>query len=177
MTLIVCSLAALPDVIAARRPSHIITLLDPDLMIGPAEGLAEQNHLRLEVDDIALPTPGMVLPDQGMVARLLTFARQWDPRAPMIIHCFAGVSRSTAVALAVACDRNPHTPEDEIAAWLRDVAPHAYPNRRIIALADRLLERQGRLIAAVEAMGPNDPAAPYRPFDLPAAFPAAAPPA
>ena len=43
MTLIICSLASLPDVVAQRQPSHLITLLGPDWMIdelgevGPAD--------------------------------------------------------------------------------------------------------------------------------------------
>jgi predicted protein tyrosine phosphatase len=174
MTLIVCSLAALPDVIAARRPSHVITLLDPDLMIAPAAGVAGDNHLRLAVDDIAEPAEGMVTPDEAMVARLLAFSRGWDGEAPMIVHCLAGVSRSTAGALAVACDRNPHASEHDIAQAMRRLAPHAYPNRRIVALADHLLDRRGRLIDAVEAIGRDDLGFRPRPFDLPSRFAAPA---
>ncbi len=42
----------------------------------------------------------------------------------------------------------------EAAEQLRRVAPHAYPNRRMVALADTLLACEGRLIEAREAMGP-----------------------
>jgi len=174
MTIIVCSLAALPDTIAARRPSHVITLLNPDLMIGPAHGVDDDNHLRLAVDDIAEPFPGLVTPNRTMVERLLAFARQWDGHAPMVVHCLAGVSRSTAGALAVACDRNPHASELEIARTLRQRAPHAFPNRRIVALADHLLDRRGRLIEAVEAIGRDDLTVAPRAFDLPSSFPLAA---
>jgi predicted protein tyrosine phosphatase len=176
MTLIVCSLSALPDVIAARHPSHVITMLTPTQMIDPVEGVDPANHLRLGVDDIAMPMPGLVLPDEAAIARLLTFARGWDGEAPMIVHCLAGVSRSTAGALAVACDRNPHAPERQIAEALRRAAPHAFPNRRIVALADHLLDRRGRLIEAVEAIGRDDLGVRPMPFDLPSRYPAAAAP-
>lgn len=175
MTLIVCSLDILPETIAARRPSHVITLLEPSLMIEPAQGVAEENHLRLSVHDITRRARGMVAPDEALVNRLLAFARGWDQGAPMIVHCLAGVSRSTASALAIACDRNPDVPEVEIARTLRRVAPHAYPNSRIIALADAALDRRGRLVAAVEAMGVEDMGAYRVPFDLPAAYRAEAP--
>jgi predicted protein tyrosine phosphatase len=45
----------------------------------------------------------------------------------------------------------------EAAQALRDAAPHAHPNARIIALADQLLGRHGRLIAARSAIGPGEP--------------------
>ena len=174
MTIIVCSLSALPDVIAVRGPSHVITLLNPDLMIGPVRGVAPENHLRLAVDDIAQPMRGLITPDEKMVARLLDFSRGWDATSPMIVHCLAGISRSTAAALAIACDRNPAASENEIAWTMRRLAPHAFPNRRIIALADHLLDRRGRLIDAVEAIGRDDLTTAPRTFDLPARHPAAA---
>jgi predicted protein tyrosine phosphatase len=88
----------------------------------------------------------------------------------MVVHCFAGVSRSSAAALAIACERNPDAPELEIALTLRRLAPHAYPNRRITALADEMLGRRGRLIDAVEAMGRDDLQAPHVPVELPSRF-------
>jgi len=86
----------------------------------------------------------------------------------MLIHCWAGISRSTASAFAIACERNPHADEHAIALALRRAAPHAYPNRRLVALADDILGRRGRMIEAVEAMGDNNFAMEGVPFDLPA---------
>jgi len=104
--------------------------------------------------------------DEGAVARLMAFARTWDGARPILIHCWAGVSRSTASAFAIACERSPGVDERRIALALRRAAPHAYPNRRIVGLADSLLGRRGRMLAAVEAMGDyNDLAA--GPFDFP----------
>lgn len=171
MTLIICSLASLPQVVAQRRPSHLITLLGPDWMIGAVEALGPDRHLRLSVDDIHEPMPGLIAPDIVDVERALAFGRGWDGGAPMVVHCFAGVSRSSATALAIACERNPQTPELEIALLLRRRAPHAFPNRRITAIADDLLGRRGRLIAAVEAMGRDDLEAPHVPVELPSRFP------
>jgi predicted protein tyrosine phosphatase len=170
MTLIICSLARLPDVLA-RRPSRVLTLLSPDVMIEPLAYLGPGNHLRLTLHDIHEPTPGMIEPDARMVESLLTFGRDWDRESPMVVHCLAGVSRSSASALAIACDRNPHVDEMEIALRLRRRAPHIFPNRRITALADAMLGRHGRLIAAVEAMGGDDRGAPLVPVDLPSRYP------
>jgi predicted protein tyrosine phosphatase len=170
MTLIICSLASLEDVIIDRRPSHLLTLLSPDWMIDPHAAMAPDRHLRLAVDDIPEPMPGLVAPDEAAVEQLLAFGRGWDAAQPMVVHCFAGVSRSSAAALAIACERNPDAPELAIALTLRQLAPHAFPNRRITALADEMLGRDGRLIDAVEAMGRDDLEAPHVPVELPSVF-------
>jgi predicted protein tyrosine phosphatase len=86
----------------------------------------------------------------------------------MVIHCWAGISRSTAAALISLCSLNPETSEELIALRLRAASPTAYPNRLMIRLADAALGRKGRLIDAVEAMGRGLAAAEARPFSLPA---------
>ncbi|MDP3749348.1 MAG: hypothetical protein Q8Q88_20110 [Phenylobacterium sp.] len=170
MTLIVCGLAEVPAIIAARRPSHMITLLDPASMIETPAGFADR-HLKLGVNDIAEPMEGMVLPHAGLVADLLAFGRTWDESAPMIIHCWAGISRSSASAFVLACERNPDASEKAIALAMRKVARHAYPNRRIVALADDMLSRKGRMIDAVEAMGDYEYSGVGVPFDFPVRYP------
>lgn len=169
MTIIVCGLGDVPATLAARRPSHMVTLLDPATMIPTPGGLDEARHLKLAVNDIAEPTEGLVLPNEDVVGRLIAFARDWDETAPMLIHCWAGISRSTASAFVLACERNPGADERVIAAAMRRAAPHASPNRRIVALADDLLDRRGRMIDAVNAMGDYDYAA-AAPFDFPVRY-------
>jgi predicted protein tyrosine phosphatase len=153
MTLIICGLSEVERLIAARRPSHLITLLDPATMIDTPAGLAPDRHLKLGVNDIAEPMEGLLAPDEQVVMRLLEFGRGWDETAPMLIHCWAGISRSTASAFVLACERSPQAHERDIAMAMRQAAPHAYPNRRIVALADDILRREGRMVDAVEAMG------------------------
>jgi predicted protein tyrosine phosphatase len=171
MTLIVCSLALMPEVVARRRPSHMITLIDPATPVQRPLSLARKRHLRLELDDIVEPTAGYVAPDERSVRRILDFSRGWDASAPLLVHCYAGISRSGASAFAIACDRNPGIDEFEIARALRRAAPHAYPNRRIVALADAILGRGGRMSDAIEAIGGNDfvPTGPA--YDLPIRYP------
>jgi predicted protein tyrosine phosphatase len=166
MTIIVCGLADLPSVIAARRPSHMVTLLDPATMIETPDGIAPDRHLKLGVNDIAQPAEGLTAPDETLVGRLLTFAEAWDERDPMVIHCWAGISRSTASAFTLACARSPEVDEAEIAWTLRSLAPHAYPNRRIVALADDMLGRRGRMVDAIEAIGGNGFVSLGSPFDF-----------
>ena len=166
MVLVVTPLRLLPQVIAARAPSHIITLLSPAELIETPAGFDRARHLRLGMHDIAIPEPGFVAPDAQMVERVLAFAQGWDARAPMVVHCWAGISRSTASAFAIACERNPRADELAIALAMRRASPSAFPNRRIVALADDILGRQGRMLEAVEAMGGNGFAIEGVPFDL-----------
>lgn len=170
MRLIVCGLADVEQLIAARRPSHMITLLDPATMIVTPPGLPPERHLQLGVNDIVEPMEDMIAPDESVVARILAFGRTWDERQPMLIHCWAGISRSTAAAFVLACERSPAAEERAIALALRQAARHASPNRRIVALADDMLRRGGRMVDAVEAMGEYDYLA-AAPFEFPARHP------
>jgi predicted protein tyrosine phosphatase len=79
--------------------------------------------------------------------------RAWDQRAPVVIHCFAGISRSTAAAYTAFCALRPDADEAAAAARLRARSPEATPNARIIEMADRLLGRDGRMISAIAAIG------------------------
>jgi predicted protein tyrosine phosphatase len=167
MVLIVSPLSRLPEVIAARAPSHLVSLLPPDEMIGTPPSFASERHLRLEMHDISAPMAGLIVPDASMVEQILDFGRGWDAADPMLVHCWAGVSRSTATAFAIACERDPQADELEIALTMRRASPSAFPNRRIVALADDILGRQGRMLEAVEAMGGNAFVIEGVPFDLP----------
>lgn len=150
---IVTPLSVLPDAIRQHRPSHIVTLLSPEHMIQTPDGFDPARHLRLGVNDIAENWMGEAPPAENHVATLIEFGRSWDASAPMLVHCWAGVSRSMAAAYTVLCDRAGPGSEMEIAQAIRARAPHAYPNRLIVRLADQKLGREGRMIAAVEAMG------------------------
>ncbi|MDP3633649.1 tyrosine phosphatase family protein, partial [Phenylobacterium sp.] len=145
---IICGLAEVPAVIKARRPSHMVTLLDPASMIATPAGIETANHLRLGVNDIAEPMEGMIPPDEQLVHDLLAFGSRWKGDAPMLIHCWAGISRSTASAFVLACERNPEADERVMALAMRRAAGHASPNRRIIALADDIMGRRGRMADA-----------------------------
>lgn len=151
----VCPLSAVEDVIDTSAPSHMISLLDPESMIATPPGINPDNHLQLPLNDIAQPSSDLVPPGKAHIANLLSFVERWSTDAPILIHCWAGISRSTAAALITLCSHNPNISERSLAAMLRDSAPHARPNRLMIHIADAILDRKGRLISAVEAMGPG----------------------
>jgi predicted protein tyrosine phosphatase len=168
--IIVCPLSHVPQVAAARRPSHLITLLGPDFEVDTPHPVEANRHLRIAVNDIADPQPGLIHPCADHLETILSFGEGWDGRDPLLVHCWAGVSRSTAAAFVIACARNPGVPELSIAQAMRRASPTAYPNRLMIALADELLGRSGRMIAAREAMGASYDDLMGSPFELPAVF-------
>jgi predicted protein tyrosine phosphatase len=166
MVLIVSPLRRVAEVIAQRSPTHLITLLGPEEMIPTPPGIRPERHLRLGVHDIAMPEAGLTAPDAETVEQILDFGRGWSGETPMLVHCFAGISRSTATAFVIACERNPAADELEIALKIRRASPSAFPNRRIVALADDILDRRGRMLEAVEAMGGNNFVPEGEPFEL-----------
>lgn len=149
MRLIVSPLPQVERLLAAQRPSHLVTLASP----GAEAAFDAEHRLDLRFNDIAVPHEGLVAPSLEHVEALLAFADGWSGARPLLIHCWAGVSRSTAAAYAIACARTAPGREAEWAARLRDAAPTATPNPLIIALADRLLDRGGAMIHAVEGIG------------------------
>ena len=162
----VCSLARLYATVEKSGARHIVTLLRLiDRVERPAH-IAPKNHLVLGVDDISTPMEGCTAPGDEHVARLIDFVGAWDRSAPLVVHCFAGISRSTAGAFVAACALNPDRDETEIALAIRRASRTAQPNARIVAIGDRLLDRGGRMVQAVESMGPGDVATEGNPFRL-----------
>jgi predicted protein tyrosine phosphatase len=152
--LLVTPLSALPGALAEYGPSHLISLLSPDHMIETPAGFPGARHLRLSINDIVDVAAGPAPPGREHVDQLLTFSRRWDASQPLLIHCWAGISRSMASAFTILCDRLGPGHEEEIAQAMRRRAPHAQPNRLLVSHADDALGRGGAMLAAVKAMGP-----------------------
>jgi predicted protein tyrosine phosphatase len=150
--LLVTPLSYIDQAITRYQPSHMMTLLSPEHMIETPDGIDAAQHLRLGLNDVSDATAGEDPPSADHVEQIIAFGRRWDAKAPMLVHCWAGVSRSTAAAYIVLCDKLGAS-EYQIAAGLRARAPHAYPNPLMVAHADKLLKRDGRMIAAAESIG------------------------
>jgi len=150
----VCSLARLHDTVTDTGARHIVTLIKDVSLVRRPHSILETNHLLLDMDDISSPIDGYVLPGEEHVAKLVDFVTQWDRAAPIVVHCYAGISRSTAGAFITACALNPKRDERAIARPIRDASPTAQPNLRLVALADNLLGRKGRMVKAVDTLGP-----------------------
>ncbi len=163
----VCSLARLEETVASTGARHVVSLLGrEDNLSCPATIMAE-NHLWLQVHDIDMPRDGYVAPESEHVEQLIAFAQRWDRARPMVVHCWAGISRSTAAAFVSVCALDPRNDERIVALALRRASPTATPNQRIVSLADDILGRHGRMVAAIEAIGQGTLASEGVPFRLP----------
>jgi predicted protein tyrosine phosphatase len=149
----VCPLSKLPETVRATGAQSLVTLIDMGTPVSRPAGIAPEAHLVVVLSDIVTELEGHTLPSRSHVETLLTFVRRWDQTGPLLIHCWAGVSRSTAAAFIAACALRPHRDEAEIAQAIRANSPTATPNARLVAIADAMLGRNGRMVAAVEKIG------------------------
>lgn len=170
MSIHVCSLSLLDATVKATGAARIVTLLNVGTPLVRPLGVAEDDHLYIGVNDITeIGDPGLghVLPGEDHLDVLLRFVRSWDRRAPLVIHCYAGVSRSTAAAYTAALALDPGLDEEAAAQLLRERSPTATPNARIIEIADRKLGRGGRMVEAIRRIGRGSDCAVGVPFHLP----------
>lgn len=166
----VSSLSRLHEVATRLGSFDMLTMLSPGSAVGATDGLSPGRHLHLAFHDIVEARPDFVMPDRESVEAILDFGRSWNRAHPMLIHCWAGISRSSAAAYVIACDRSPGC-ERDLADELRRRAPFATPNRLMVALADDLLGRNGVMIDAIAHIGRGADAFDGIPYQLPATWP------
>ena len=149
----VCPLSQLDATLKAYRPTHVLSLVSPGTVVALPDDYCPTHHLVLEFNDIPEERQGFLAPSCEHVLQILEFGRSVPSPAPLLVHCWAGVSRSTAAAYMIACDQLPTIHEAWLAAYLRDVSPVATPNPRLVALADSLLQRHERMTRAIAQIG------------------------
>jgi predicted protein tyrosine phosphatase len=164
--ILVCPLSRLQDSVEECGARHVVTLVRDETRVFRPHGIEPDNHLWLQVDDIAEPIDGYIAPAMEHVEKLVAFVERWKREQPLVIHCFAGISRSTAAAFISACALSPGRDEGEIAWRLRRASRTASPNPRLVALADDFLGRGGRMKSAVARIGYGEIASEARPFRL-----------
>ena len=120
----VCPLSEVPSLVADVKASRLVSLLQAEIPVPTPHGITAESHLRLEVHDIAEPILDHVAPDKAHVRTLIAFAESWGGDGDMVVHCWAGISRSTAAAFTALCLVNPDVPELVIARALRAASPH-----------------------------------------------------
>jgi len=149
----VCPLSQLAETARVTGARSLVTLINKEIPVPRPPEIAAENHLIVHLSDITIELEGHTLPCESHVEKLLSFISLWDQLAPLIIHCQAGVSRSTAAAFIAACALRPNRDENEIARVVRAKSPTATPNSRLVAIADSLLARRGRMIDAIAKIG------------------------
>ncbi|MCZ8182264.1 MAG: protein tyrosine phosphatase [Beijerinckiaceae bacterium] len=162
----VCAWRLLNRKVAETGATGVVTLIKNIGQVERPPGIAPERHLKLDFADITEPREGEVMPGSEHVEQLLGYFEAWDRSAPLVVHCYAGVSRSTAGAFIAACQLRPDRDEAEWASEIRRLSPTATPNARLVALADAALGRNGRMIRALTTIGRGEDCFDGVPFAL-----------
>lgn len=156
--LTICGIAELCDFRDASV-THVLSILDPD-RAEPEDFTQYAPHTRLTLrfDDIIAPAPGQIMPEREHIDALLRFGRGLagdtsreaggDPLCHLLVHCHMGISRSTAAMTILLAEARPQAEADAVIEAVHGIREKAWPNLRMVTLADEMLGRQGRLVAA-----------------------------
>ena len=134
--------------------THVLSILDPDAPEPPVFGsFGEHSRVELRFYDAIEQLADRVVPEVQHVQQILALGR--DLTAPaaadshLLVHCHAGVSRSTAAMTLMLAQARPDCSGVEIVNEVLRIRSRAWPNLRIIELGDTLLGRGGDLISSV----------------------------
>lgn len=162
------------EIAADLDPVAIVSLMDPNTSgYSIPAGPSLREHIKLGLHDVVSDQGSLsdkyLAPSSAHVGQIVEFARRWDRRGNLLVHCMAGISRSSAAAFVILATTSPGL-EIPIAHLLRQRGPWADPNRLIVEIADKLLERRGAMVRALSAMGPSDMRSTPAPILLPNEF-------
>jgi predicted protein tyrosine phosphatase len=136
--------------------SHVLSILDPVFPDPPAfAAFSAHRRLALRFHDVIGERHGMVAPCIDDVDRLLAFGREMTAEPELtpylLVHCHAGISRSTAAMYLLLAQARPELPATEVLAAVRGIRPAAWPNMLLVEFGDELLGRQGELVEALRS--------------------------
>lgn len=150
----VCGLVEL-DGHGATGASHVLSILDPGYPVPEAFGqYGEHARLELRFHDIVDEKPGEILPQASDVEQILAFGRmlQAEAGANLLVHCHAGISRSTAAMTLILAQALPSAPAAAILGMVHGIREKAWPNLRMMEMGDAMLCRGGTLVAATHEL-------------------------
>ncbi|MDP2122090.1 MAG: tyrosine phosphatase family protein [Hoeflea sp.] len=151
--IVVCRLNQIAETAVLHGAREMVSLLAENQEFHRPAVIDQSRHLKLGLNDISELRPGLTAPGEAHVERLIGFVRAWDRRAPLVVHCWLGISRSPAAAAIAALALEPDQDEMALAERLRQASPFVTPNARLIDIGDAMLGRDGRLKRAIKAIG------------------------
>jgi len=148
----ICGIPELPQH-AFAGVSHVLSIIDThEPRPAALDDFAEIDHELIRFDDVIAEYPGFEACTPFHIEQLLAFGERLHgrPGGHLLVHCHAGISRSTAAAAILMCQ---HAPGQEEMAFLRllELRKHGWPNTRMVEFADRLLARDGALLDGLVA--------------------------
>jgi len=146
----ICGIDELEDH-CAGGVTHVLSILDPGWPEPSSISRFDINRrLRLRFHDVIESQPGWIAPERWDVELLLAFSRELaaSGKTHLLVHCHAGVSRSTAAAALVMAQTRPDRPAEEVLREVTRLRPRAWPNLRILEFGDDILGRHGEIVEA-----------------------------
>jgi predicted protein tyrosine phosphatase len=166
-TIVVSPLSRIAEMAVRHRAREMISLIAKEQAFHRPAVISAERHLLLGMNDITFAgTAGLVAPQESHVQAIIDFAREWDRSAPLLVHCWMGVSRSPAAALIAALAVHPEEDDAALVRRLRNASPYATPNARLVQIGDEMLGRGGRLVDALRSIGRGADADGNAPFVL-----------
>lgn len=154
----VCGIEELAGHVEARA-THVLSILDPDHPVPEAFGrFGEHARLELRFHDIVDERPGEVMPTREHVEAILALGRDLGrdlvagDGTRLLVHCHAGISRSTAAMSLVLAQAMPEMPAADVLRLVHGIREKAWPNLRMMELGDALLGRDGALVRATHGL-------------------------
>jgi len=135
------------DLVKRHDAGHLVSILDPGDRLFLTPRLHQINRLHQFFEDV-LDEEVLNAPTREHVQELLDWGAQLPSDAVVVVHCFAGISRSTAAALALLVQHSGDV--ESSVRQLLEVRPQACPNPVISKFADELLGMKGALFARSE---------------------------
>lgn len=141
-----------------RSFDAVLTIEDPKAKFGAQLRFTNgpHPHLVMKFEDADLESYGYATATAADVAQALAFAKE-HAEGSLLVHCYHGIGRSAAIAIAILADRNGPGSEAAAVAAILEQRPLATPNLLVIAHADALLGLDGALIAALAASEAANP--------------------
>jgi predicted protein tyrosine phosphatase len=151
MRITICGLAELAAH-GADEVTHVLSILDPGWPDPQAfASFPTHRRIALRFHDVIAPLPGAIVPTQQDVGLLLAFGREVSAAgrdSHLLIHCHAGISRSTAAAALLFAQAAPARPVEDIFTAIADQRPRAWPNLLLLEFGERELGRPGEIVPA-----------------------------
>ena len=135
-------LAECREIVATGWPTRIVRLLP----FGPSEPVITGDwYLQVDVDDISVQESGFILPQQAHLLKILDFTKTLTDQDRLLVHCLAGISRSTAISIGICIQHGMGF--REAYEHVKLIRPVLQPNTIFLRLIDDHFQLDGRLVA------------------------------
>ncbi|MDB4831651.1 hypothetical protein OAH28_03110 [Hyphomicrobiales bacterium] len=146
MKIVISPLSLANKMIDKYNANYIISILSPGALFPVFNNIKDEDHLKLSFNDIISPRQNLIEPSLEHVKSIINFSKRCDKSDTLLIHCYAGISRSTAAALILYSYYKNNLSADSMAIELMSLSPCANPNSLLLAFGDRVIGNKNTLM-------------------------------